>query len=392
MPDKRLIMDENPGQIRVAYVIDKLVCYGGAQKILISLIRQLSRKQYQQTIYSLKDVVHPDCKRALTECGVDVKVVGKWQLLMTVGLARIIYDWLSWKPNIVVTMLFYSDVIGRSAAKIASVPVIISSIRGRNSSKKGWQFFLDRITARWVDKVVFNSKHVIPFAMQYEGVREDQIAHIPNGVNISPAPIDPVKKRQELGISKNTVVIGSVGRLHPEKGFSDLLRAFQHVQKQFNDSVLLLIGPGALLEPLTFLAKELNIAENVIFLGERTDVHELLGCLDVYVQTSLFEGMSNALMEAMAMGKAVVATAVGGTLELIEDGKTGWFVEPENVEMLTEKICYVLSHPEFAEKIGSAAAGRMRREFALEKMVNAYDRLFRGLIAKKLNIQKGLIR
>jgi glycosyltransferase involved in cell wall biosynthesis len=376
-------MKENHHSIYVAYVIDSLALRG-AQRALIYLVQGLSQRNYQQRVYSLNNIVHPDNKNALLECGVEVKVIGRLQLLTTIGLIRIVYDWIRWKPDIVFTMLFHSDVIGRTAAKISSVPIIISSIRAKNIDKRGFQFYLDRLTARWADKVVFNSKRGIPFAIQHEGIREEQVVYIPNGVNIRDDKIHQDKKREELGISKNTLIIGSVGRLALQKGYAYLLQAFQIIQRQIPNSVLLIIGRGGLLGRLQALSTELYISNKVKFLGERTDIDELLACMDVYVQSSVFEGMPNALMEAMAAGKAVVATAVDGTCELIEDGETGWFVESEKPEMLAEKICYVLKHPEIAGKVGLAATERMAKDFSLEKMTNSYDMVFRELLAEKL--------
>ena len=380
-------MEEQPRPIRLAYVIDSLALHG-AQKALIQLVRCFSQRGYQQKVYSLNDTIHPDNRDTLLQCGADVKVIGKLQILTMVGLPRLVYDWRVWKPDIVFTMLYHGDIIGRSTAKIASVPIIVSSIRARNADKNFLYLSLARSTARWVDKVVFNSRQVIPFAIQHEGIQENQVVYIPNGVDIPLDNIDPEKTRKALGISRNTILIGSVGRLHPEKGFSYLLRAFRLVQERFRDSRLLLIGKGALRGKLTSLAKELGIVENVRFLGERTDVYELLACVNVYVQSSLFEGMSNALMEAMALRKAVVATSVGGTLELIKDSETGWFVKPEHADMLAEKICYILEHPEIAANVGAAAAERMAKEFSVEKMATAYDTLFRGLISEKLRQQR----
>jgi len=378
-------MKKDHRPIRIAYVIDSLALRG-TQRALIHLVQGLSQRNYQQKIYSLNNVVNSDNKKALLECGADVKVIGKLQLLTSIGLIRIVCDWLIWKPDIVFTMLFYSDVIGRIIAKITSVPIIISSIRAKNIYKNELQLYLDRLTARWADKVVFNSKKSIPFAIQHEGIREEQAVYIPNGVKIPSNDINQWKKREKLCISNDTLLIGSVGRLDPQKGYTYLLKAFQIVQKQFHNCLLLIIGRGSLLEILKALSTDLHVSDKVRFLGECPDIDELLSCMNVYVQSSLFEGMPNAVMEAMAAGKPVVATAVDGMCELINDSETGWLVEPEKPEMLAGKICHVLQHPEFAANVGSAAAKRMTQEFSLEKMTTSYDTLFRELLAEKLRL------
>ena len=131
-------MKKDHRPIRIAYVIDSLALRG-TQRALIHLVQGLSQRNYQQKIYSLNNVVNSDNKKALLECGADVKVIGKLQLLTSIGLIRIVCDWLIWKPDIVFTMLFYSDVIGRIIAKITSVPIIISSIRAKNIYKNELQ-------------------------------------------------------------------------------------------------------------------------------------------------------------------------------------------------------------------------------------------------------------
>jgi len=377
--------EKNNAPIRIVYLIDNLA-KGGAQTALIYLVRYLSKRNYKQRIYSLNNDVHPDNRKALIECGAEVKVIGKMQLIVAIGLIRLFYDWIGWKPTIVFTMLFYSDVIGRLIAKFIQCPIIISSIRAKNIYKNELHFYFDRFTAQWADKVVFNSRQVVPFAIEHEGIKENQVVYIPNGVNTTDnySKLNRFEKCKELGISKDTLIIGSIGRLNSQKGFFYLLQSIQIIQKQFHKYLVLIIGAGHLLEELKSLAKELNISDKVMFLGERSDIFELLSCMDVYTQPSLFEGMPNVVMEAMAVGKPVVATSVDGILELIEEGKTGWLVEPKNSKMLADKINYVLNHPELAEKVGVAGAKHIAINFSLEKMGHSYDRLFRGLIAEKL--------
>jgi glycosyltransferase involved in cell wall biosynthesis len=371
--------------IRIAYVIDSL-SKGGAQTALVYLVHYLATKGYEQRIYCLNDIIHLDYKKSLLECNVDIKRIGKKQIVIGIGLIRILAEWLIWKPTIVFTLLFYSDIIGRTLAKITNRPIIISSIRARNIDKKPWQFYLDKLTAPWAQKVVFNSKGVIPFAQQYEGIQTQQVIYIPNGVktNFNKVNFNPLAKRKELGITTDTFIIGSIGRLSPQKGFLYLFQAIEIVQQQFPNCLVVIIGSGILLKTLQTLLAEINLSNKVRFLGERTDISELLLCMDVYVQSSLFEGMPNALMEAMALGKPVIATAVDGALELVEEGKTGWLVEPKNSTMLAEKISYVLKHPNQAKEVGIAAAKKMAHNFSIERMGESYNTLFRELVSDKL--------
>ena len=374
----------NTKPISVAYVIDNFA-KGGAQTALIHLVRYLSKKNYKQRIYVLNNIVHPDNSKSLLKCAnTEIRIIGKVQLFVGIGLIRILYDFISWKPTIVLTMLFYSDILGRIIAKIANIPIIVSSIRARNIDKAKWQFFLDKITAWCANRIVFNSRQVIPFAIKYEGVQKKQVVYIPNGVNIKldKSKYNRFKKRQELGISNNTLVIGSIGRLKSQKGFYYLLESINLLSKEFSNLLLIIIGSGPLLEDLQTVVTEIKLSDKVSFLGERTDIAELLFCMDIYVQASLFEGMSNAVMEAMAMGIPVIATSVDGTIELIEEDKTGWLVEPKNVNMLVEKIRYVLNNAEIAKKVATVASEQIAKDFSIERMGESYDKLFHELITE----------
>ena len=126
----------------------------------------------------------------------------------------------------------------------------------------------------------------------------------------------------------------------------------------------------------------LGITGQVRFLGERADVPDLLACMDVYVQASIYEGMPNAVMEAMAAGKPVVATGVDGTRELIVDGKTGWLVEPSDTRAMADHIVYALKNIAEARCVGETAAQRIAEDFSLDKMILAYDKLYRELAAR----------
>jgi glycosyltransferase involved in cell wall biosynthesis len=370
--------------IRIGYVIDSL-SRDGTQTFLVNLVKGLAERDYEQRVYCLNNVVNADILRALTDSRAHVVVIGKVQLATLIGFSRLFIEFRRWRPVIVQTFLPFGDTIGRALAHAASVPILVSSIRCRNINKSWWQFLLDRMTIRWVDRVIFNSQQVIPFALSYEGVRAEQAVYIPNGVSFEQQSrsLDALGIRSKLGISPAARVIGTVGRLSPQKGHRYLLSAFAQVLAQVPSAVLLVIGDGPLRSELAEEARQLEIAERVHFLGQRGDVPDLLACMDVYVQSSLFEGMPNAVMEAMAAGKPVIATAIDGTKELISDGETGWLVEPSDAKAMAEGIVTVLKNPTEARRRGAAAAQRVRTDFSLERMVNAYDQLYRSLLSEK---------
>jgi glycosyltransferase involved in cell wall biosynthesis len=367
------------GQIRIGHIIDNLR-REGAQKELVHLVEGLASHGYIQRVYCLNNT-HPDIVAHLQHCGAQVIVFGRVQVLSLLAVVRLARDISCWQPHIIHTRLFFSDVLGRTLAHVAGVPVIVSSIENRNIHSRPWQRLLYRLTVQWAQRITFNSKHVIPFSQAFEGVQPEQARYIPNGVRLE-LP-DPQQARQqlctELRLSTDTRFIGMVARLMPQKGHRYLLDAFARIADDMQGVVLLLIGEGILQQELAAQAERLNIAHRVLFLGLRNDIPNLLAALELYVHSSLFEGMPNAVMEAMAAGKPIVATGVDGVQELIIDGESGWLVEPGNAAALAERLRSALQHPDEAQQRGAAAAERARRHFSLDVMVQSFDHLYREI-------------
>lgn len=370
-----------PKNIKIGYIIDNLG-RAGTQTFLVKLTRGLTDYGYDQRVYCLNNSTNKEVIQSLKDCGVSVVVIGKLQLILITGLLRLIIEFTVWRPHIIQTFLPFGDIIGRTVARITNIPVIVSSIRARNVDKKWWQFLLDKITIRWVNKVVFNSNQIIPFAIAHEGIHKSHVVYIPNGIDV-PQKI-PVKTlsgiRKHFNIDPSISVIGTVGRLCPQKGYQYLLQAYRKVSQKEPDSALLIIGDGPLQTQLQEEAEHLGIANHITFLKERTDISELLSIMDVYVQSSLWEGMPNAVMEAMAAGKPIVLTNVDGGRELIEDQVTGWLVEPADIKALASSILYVLKNKDEAKRVGATASEHVHKNYPLDKMISSYNELYRGLL------------
>ncbi|MEK6560454.1 MAG: glycosyltransferase, partial [Nitrospirota bacterium] len=180
----------------------------------------------------------------------------------------------------------------------------------------------------------------------------------------------------ELGIKENGLVVIHVANLKPVKGHRFLLHDFAEIIRQAPDMKLLLIGKDELNGSLHRLAAQLDIADNVLFLGTRQDVPDLLSAADICVLPSLSEGMSNAILEYMAAGKPVVATNVGGNPELIKNGFNGFLVAGENVEELKNALLALIKDGGKRQAMGANGFMRVKQEFSMEKMVRKYEELF----------------
>lgn len=366
-------------RIRLLYIIDSLY-NAGAQKVLVNVVNGLASKGYEQKVCCLNDVVSENVVEALTRAGAEVVVIGKMQLLSGAGLIRLFMLIKRWRPHVVQTLLPFADMIGRTVARAAKARSIVTAIHARNIDKSWWQFQLDKWTIPWADKVIFVSKQVIPFSIASEGVRPERVVYIPNGIElITKNETKTLDLRAQFGIASNAKLIGTVGRLNPQKGHCFLIAALPKVLSEFSDIALCLVGDGPLRGELQRQVESLGISDKVYFLGERNDVSEILKSLDLYVQSSLFEGMPLAVMEAMSASCPVVATRVDGTEELIVHGQTGWLVAPSAPNALAEGVLYALKHPDEFAQIAHNARQTIEENFTVDKMVLAYDAVFRQL-------------
>ncbi len=209
-----------------------------------------------------------------------------------------------------------------------------------------------------------------------------RLLSVPNGIRIgrfSPASEERrAALRSDLALAPDAHIIGSVGRLNPVKDQATLLRAFARLRGDFADAALVLVGDGALRASLESQAAALGIDAAVRFLGDRSDVRELLQGFDVFALSSLSEGYSMALLEACASGLPIVATDVGGNSEIVVDGRNGLLVSPARDDALADAFATLLRDPAGAATMGRAGRDWAMREASIETMARRYDALYRG--------------
>lgn len=206
---------------------------------------------------------------------------------------------------------------------------------------------------------------------------------VPNGIAVesfTPASA-PMRERlhRMLGLTGEHTLIGNVGRLNWAKDQVGLIHAFRHLHAQRTDTALVLIGDGELRGRLEREAEQEGVRDSVHFLGDRTDVHELLQGLDLFVLSSLSEGYSMALLEACAVALPIVATDVGGNAEIVRDGSTGQLVPPGNPQILADAILSLLREPQRASACGRAARAWVEQYGSLETMAGRYALLYHGV-------------
>ena len=366
--------------VRLAFFIDDLGI-GGTQTWLTLLAPALATRGFEIRVYCMRAIADPENLRRLRGCAT-VEVIGEARLRAVIGLVHLARALKRWPADVVQTALPTSDMVGRALSRWVGVPAVFSSVRGRSVDKPLWQRWLDRRTARWAHKVVFNNPDGVQVALEREGVRSHQVVYIPNGVEVAPARRHPRDVREEIHTPPDATVIGTVARLHASKSLEDLLQAFVIVRNRSPKAVLWLVGEGERRAALEGMARRLGIAEHVRMPGARLDVRDVLEAMDVFALPSRWEGMPNALMEAMAAARPVVASDIDGIRELIRHGETGWRVPPGDPGALARRLLEVLADRERAAQVGRAARAYILERFSLDRMADAFAQLYREGLAQ----------
>lgn len=249
------------------------------------------------------------------------------------------------------------------------------------------RILLERLMAKRTSKVIAVSESVRTFLEQRVGIDSRRLCVVPNGVDLSKfeSAVNLQAARASLGIPTNHSVIGIVARLAAVKNHEMLLRAFKLVKRDHPNVTLLIVGDGALRDPLERLAQELEM-DSIKFLGARRDIAELLGVLDIFVLCSYNEGHPITLLEAMAAGKAVVVTRVGGCAEVVKDGLNGLSVPSGDTTGLAEAISRLLSDPDLGKRFGGEAKKNVKEVYDSRVMIKAYERIYSEVAQKEIRV------
>lgn len=288
-----------------------------------------------------------------------------------------------WKPDIVHTHGWGTIVEGIVASKLARVPYIIHGEHG-TIQNKNLNVALQRVFWRLTDHVLSVSRRHAAELAETIGFDSKRITVIANGVDTNQFfPGDEESLRTELGVRKEDVAIGTVGRLVPVKNQNLLLKAFSVLASWFPNLKLIFVGDGPLMKDLERLSQQLGCSSSVYFLGMRSDIPRLMRAMDIFALTSDSEGMSNTLLESMSSGIPVVATAVGGNTELVINHTTGILIEPNDTAGLIKALGYLITSPHIRKSMGESGRKRTETHYSLPKMVTNYEQLYLGCLTKR---------
>lgn len=280
--------------------------------------------------------------------------------------------------DIIQTHLFDASLVGLAAARLAGIPLAIFT--GHHSHEIPFHRRLalkwaDTLASRWLSHfVVAHCIEMKEMFIREEGVPAAKIKIIPFGFDLArlrPAPTARARIRTELGLNGKRV-FGAIGRMYWIKNYPSLFKAFSLIAARVPDVVLLVIGDGPDRERLKRLAAELAVEDRIIFTGHRRDIVDVLSAIDVFVHAALAESFGQVYIEAFALRKPVVSTAVGISREIIENGTNGFLVPLDNSDALREALEEMLRLADKWEQMGADGEKRIQ-QFAIEKVQPAYE-------------------
>lgn len=342
----------------------------GAETQLVELACALDPKVYDLRIVILKS--RNEFAEVLARRGIPVTALGRcgWWDVRTFW--RLYWSLRELQPQILHSYLFFANFWGTLLGRAARVPKIILSQRCSYETQLTalWRR-LARLSHRLADHVIVNSRAARDEEIA-AGYPPERITYVPNGIRVS---VNPQGDRDHLGLPQGPLVL-SVGQLAEVKGHRDLVEAWPSVRSRHADAHLVFLGDGPLRERLAMQAERLGVASSVHLPGFRASVAACLAASDLLALASLSEGMPNAVLEAMAVGRAVVATRVGGVPDVVVDGETGLLVPPGDPAALARAIADLLSDASRRAAMGAAARRRVEALFSVEAVRVATEAVY----------------
>jgi L-malate glycosyltransferase len=366
---------------RILFFLNSAV-HGGVEEVVLSLLKGLPRDRFEPHLAAPPALLDAFAKHLeplnVTTLPIELRSWKQWREI------RMLFAYLRrHRIEIVNSHLFYATCFAAPIARLAGVPCVIETTHGPESWRSSWwkkRCFVDRRIELFVSLNIAVSeanRRYLELTKRYP-VRKLRV--VPNGRDLSQymeAPAEHVRQlRRHLGIDPNDRVAVVIGRLEEQKGHRYLIEALPTVTAAHPDFRVVLVGEGSLRPELQGRVTALGLEGNVIFAGHRTGVALFYSLAEFVILPSLYEGMPLVAIEAAAAGRALIATAVDGTMEVVVPGVTGVLVPQQSVEALAEAIQDLLENPLKAQALGRAARHRAERLFSVERQVEETSRLF----------------
>ncbi len=358
---------------------------GGLENGIVNLINNMDNKRFKVSVCCLEKI--GELSDRIDENRKHIFIVqkdGRMRIKDVRGLARLLKEQ---QVDILHTHSYGTLLRGFISARLAGVPVIIHGEHGILYTDKFRRVIAQKILLRMVDCTITVSKDLQSRIARDFNVKEKLFIPIINGVDFSKfnhrQGKSSISVREELGIDDKAVLIGSIGRLVDVKNYPLLINVINEFVIKGLDIYLIIVGDGPVKVKLQQGIKDYGLNDRVFLPGRKDNIPDYLSAFDIFVLTSDFEGISNTILEAMACGVPVVATNVGGTPEIVDDGNTGLLVKPRNKNELFNSLKKLYDDPPLRQKMGESAINAIAEKFSLMRMVNEYENIYTQFYNKR---------
>lgn len=357
----------------IAYIIGQLT-HGGSERQLYELVRSLDKRRYKPIVICLSEAKEPYGPMLKNE-GIHVYYLNRsknYDLKRVLLTARLLDRE---NVDIVHSYLHIGNGYGILAAMLKGERRFIPSIRSKETKRSLFIRITDWMAMRYARMIVVNSEEGKRFVMNQWRVAEDRLAVIHNGVDLGKfLPLDTRSKQKK---DDSNFIVTMIGKNTYAKNVDMVLEVAAEVHNEFENVHFWLVGPG--LDSDTFSHVKQVQEGYVKPLGSQDDILSIMNDTDLLILTSRSEGLPNVIMEAMAAGKPVVSTDVGGVLELIKDGQNGFLVSSEDVNGMAEKVKDLIKDGSLRKRLGRNAAAFAREHFSIDNMVKKTEDLYNRL-------------
>ena len=382
-------------KIKILHIITHLPI-GGAQDNTLITLEKLDKKRFDVSLMCGPGGEWVD--RALSIKGIRMifikELIRKIHFIYDLIVLAKIYTIIREEKFIIVhTHSSKPGFAGRIAAKLAGVPVVLHTIHGfpfhdfMHPVVRKFFILIERGLSKFSDRLITVSLLNREKAIHLKLAQPEKFINIYSGISFEKfqKSVDHREKKKELGIPQREKIVGMVGRLSKQKAPQYFVQAMPAVLESVPDVRFLIVGDGELKSKVIRLSNKLGVEEKVSFLGFREDIPEILEILDVFVLSSLWEGLGRSLTEAMVMGCPVVATRVEGVPELVVGGETGILVQPKDPDSLAQGIVELITDSVKARKMGQSAREKVLHDFSSEQMISRIEKLYWELISERVS-------
>lgn len=365
------------------HLIETLHC-GGTENIMLRLLPKLENNGWNNTVITLRG--GGEMVQEFRQNDINVIELNQANFLSPRTITTLKNELARIRPDIIITNLLRSDILGRLILPFFTQAPIVSHLGTTYNHRRYWPARLfERLTGRLARSYIANSVAVKEFYIQRLGVSASKIQTVQTGIDLEAFnAISKNTARRDLGLPAEALVVSCVGSLVANKGQQFLLKAFEDSFSRRADAYLLIVGEGEDEGSLLDLKKTLGSENRIIFLGKRRDIASILAASDIFVLPTLFEGLSVALLEAMAAKLAIITTDIPENRIILTDQKSALLVQPSSADTITQALTDLAKDPHLRRSLGDEAYKFVSRGYSMSAQAANFAKALHKICSQKI--------